>query len=55
VAVERAGIVIRLHEDEHDPRAASYGLEAVARLGHDSRRVYNRPTSSHSPAPGQRL
>jgi len=39
-AVERAGIVFRLHEYEHDPRAASYGLEAVAKLGHDSGRVY---------------
>ena len=39
-AAERAGIRYTLHEYEHDPRAASYGLEAVERLGLDPARVF---------------
>jgi Cys-tRNA(Pro)/Cys-tRNA(Cys) deacylase len=40
VAASRAGIVFTVHEYEHDPRAASYGLEAVEKLGLDPRRVF---------------
>jgi Cys-tRNA(Pro)/Cys-tRNA(Cys) deacylase len=39
-AAERAGIRFRLHEYEHDPAAASYGLEAVEKLGVDPQRVF---------------
>lgn len=31
--LELEGVPYRLHEYEHDPRAASYGLEAVEKLG----------------------
>jgi Cys-tRNA(Pro)/Cys-tRNA(Cys) deacylase len=34
-ALERAGIAFPLHPYEHDPAAASYGLEAAAQLGLD--------------------
>ena len=40
VAAERAGIVFTVHEYEHDPRAASYGLEAAEKLGVDPARVF---------------
>lgn len=40
VALARAGIVFTLHAYDHDPRAASYGLEAAAALGVDAGRVY---------------
>ncbi|GAB3197114.1 Cys-tRNA(Pro) deacylase [Nocardioides hungaricus] len=33
VALTRAGIEFTVHEYEHDPRAASYGLEAAELLG----------------------
>jgi Cys-tRNA(Pro)/Cys-tRNA(Cys) deacylase len=39
-AAERAGIAFRVHEYEHDPRAASFGLEAVEKLGLDPARVF---------------
>jgi Cys-tRNA(Pro)/Cys-tRNA(Cys) deacylase len=39
-AARAAGIAFRLHEYEHDPRAPSYGLEAVERLGLDAARVF---------------
>ena len=39
-AAERAGIAFRVHEYEHDPRAASFGLEAVEKLGLDPERVF---------------
>lgn len=39
-AVERAGVAHVVHEYEHDPRAASYGLEAAERLGVDPERVF---------------
>jgi len=38
-AAARAGIAFRLHEYEHDPRAASYGLEAAEALDVDPARV----------------
>jgi len=40
VALARAGIEFRLHEYAHDPRAASYGLEAAEALGLDPARVF---------------
>ena len=39
-AAARAGIVYAVHEYEHDPRSASYGLEAVEKLGLDAKRVF---------------
>ncbi|HWO79009.1 Cys-tRNA(Pro) deacylase [Gaiella sp.] len=39
-AAERAGIAFRVHEYEHDPRAASFGVEAVQKLGLDPARVF---------------
>jgi Cys-tRNA(Pro)/Cys-tRNA(Cys) deacylase len=39
-AVARAGIAFTVHEYEHDPRAPSFGLEAVEKLGLDPARVY---------------
>lgn len=40
VALTRAGIGFTLHEYDHDPRAASYGLEAAEALGLDPARVF---------------
>ena len=40
VALERAGIAFEVHEYDHDPAAASYGLEAAERLGVDPGRVF---------------
>ena len=40
VAATRAGIPFTVHEYRHDPRAESYGLEAVAKLGLDPARVF---------------
>jgi Cys-tRNA(Pro)/Cys-tRNA(Cys) deacylase len=39
-ALERAGIAHTLHPYAHDPRAASYGLEAAQALGVDPARVF---------------
>ena len=38
-ALERAGVVHTVHPYDHDPRAASYGLEAAEVLGVDPARV----------------
>ncbi len=40
VAAERAGIAFAVHSYEHDPRTASYGREAVDKLGLDPARVF---------------
>jgi Cys-tRNA(Pro)/Cys-tRNA(Cys) deacylase len=40
LALDRAGVDYRLHPYDHDPRAASYGLEAAAALGADPARVF---------------
>jgi Cys-tRNA(Pro)/Cys-tRNA(Cys) deacylase len=40
VAAERAGVSFSVHEYAHDPKAASYGLEAAEKLGLDPARVY---------------
>jgi Cys-tRNA(Pro)/Cys-tRNA(Cys) deacylase len=39
-AAEKAGIRFTLHEYDHDPKAASYGLEAAEKLGLDPARVF---------------
>src|ERR1700712_1724061 len=39
-AARRAGIEYSVHEYAHDPKAASYGLEAAEALGLDPARVY---------------
>jgi Cys-tRNA(Pro)/Cys-tRNA(Cys) deacylase len=39
-AASRAGVAFTVHEYEHDPRAPSYGLEAVEKLGVDPARVF---------------
>ena len=39
-AARAAGITFLVHEYEHDERAASYGLEAVEKLGVDAARVF---------------
>ena len=38
-AAEQAGIEFAVHEYEHDPAAASYGLEAAEKVGVDPARV----------------
>lgn len=40
VALTRAGLPFTLHEYDHDPRAASYGLEAAEALGLDPACVF---------------
>ena len=40
VAAERAGIEFTVHEYAHDPKAASFGLEAADKLGVDPARVF---------------
>lgn len=40
VALTRAGIAFTLHPYEHDPRAASFGLEAAEALGLPPERVF---------------
>jgi Cys-tRNA(Pro)/Cys-tRNA(Cys) deacylase len=39
-AATRAGVAFTVHEYRHDPRAESYGLEAVEKLGIDAARVF---------------
>ena len=39
-AATRAGVAFTVHEYLHDPRAESYGLEAVEKLGLDAARVF---------------
>ena len=39
-AATRGGIAFTVHEYGHDPRAPSYGLEAVKKLGLDASRVF---------------
>ena len=40
VALERAGIAFTVHAYDHDPRSASYGLEAADALGLDPDAVF---------------
>jgi Cys-tRNA(Pro)/Cys-tRNA(Cys) deacylase len=39
-ACDRAKVAYRVHEYAHDPRAASFGLEAAEAMGVDSARVF---------------
>ena len=39
-AARKAGITHRIHEYQHDPAAASYGLEAAEKLGVSADRVF---------------
>ena len=39
-AATRAGVAFTVHEYLHDPRAESYGLEAVEKLGLEAARVF---------------
>jgi Cys-tRNA(Pro)/Cys-tRNA(Cys) deacylase len=39
-AAARAGVLFAVHEYRHDPRAESFGLEAVDKLGLDAARVF---------------
>ena len=45
-AAKRAGIAFRTHAYEHDPGAASYGLEAAGKLGVDASRVFKTLVAS---------
>ena len=40
VALSRAGVAFTVHAYEHDPAAASYGLEAASALGVEPARVF---------------
>ena len=40
VALERAGVAFTVHAYDHDPRSASYGLEAADALGLDPGAVF---------------
>lgn len=40
VALTRAGVPFELHPYDHDPRSASYGLEAAEALGVSPKRVF---------------
>jgi len=46
VALTRAGITWTPHVYDHDPAAASYGLEAAAALGVDAERVFKTLVAS---------
>lgn len=45
-AAAKAGIEHRVHTYEHDPAAASYGLEAAERLGVEPERVFKTLVST---------
>ena len=45
-ALERAGLTVRTHAYDHDPRAESYGLEAATALNLDPRRVFKTLVAS---------
>jgi Cys-tRNA(Pro)/Cys-tRNA(Cys) deacylase len=52
VALTRAGIAFTVHTYDHDPAAASFGLEAAQALGLDPARVLKTLLASVDPAPG---
>jgi Cys-tRNA(Pro)/Cys-tRNA(Cys) deacylase len=52
VALDRAGVAFTLHPYEHDPRAASYGLEAAEALGLAPARVFKTLMASLDPSTG---
>ena len=45
-AAKAAGIAFRVHEYEHDPAHASYGIEAAEALGQDPARVFKTLVAS---------
>ncbi len=45
-ALERAGLEVRTHAYEHDPKAESYGLEAATALDLDPKRVFKTLVAS---------
>jgi Cys-tRNA(Pro)/Cys-tRNA(Cys) deacylase len=45
-AAKQAGIDFTVHEYEHDPAAASYGLEAAEKVGADPARVFKTLVAS---------
>ena len=45
-ALQRAGIDVRTHAYEHDPKAESYGLEAAIALDQDPKRVFKTLVAS---------
>lgn len=51
-ALTRAGITFTVHTYDHDPTAASFGLEAAHALGLDPERVFKTLLASVEPAPG---
>src|SRR6185437_5271738 len=44
--LQRAGIDVRTHAYEHDPKAESYGLEAAIALDQDPKRVFKTLVAS---------
>lgn len=52
VALTRAGVAFTLHAYDHDPRAASYGLEAAAALDVAPERVFKTLLAEVDPATG---
>lgn len=53
VALDRAGVDYTPHPYRHDPRAASYGLEAAEALGVDPDRVLKTLVASLDPGSGR--
>lgn len=51
-ALTRAGIDFTLHPYEHDPRAASFGLEAAAALGAEASEVFKTLVVALEGGPG---
>jgi Cys-tRNA(Pro)/Cys-tRNA(Cys) deacylase len=45
-ALQRAGLEVRTHAYEHDPKAESYGLEAATALNLDPKRVFKTLVAS---------
>lgn len=52
VALTRAGVTFTLHAYDHDPRVASFGLEAAEALEVDPARVFKTLMASLDPSPG---
>ena len=49
VLLDREGVVYTVHSFEHDPGAASYGLEAAERLGFSPARIFKTLMVSAGP------
>ena len=52
VALTRAGVAFTVHDYEHDPRAASFGLEAAEALGLDPACVFKTLMATLEVSPG---